>query len=178
MDYLEKSTKNYIIAAKFNNSIQKIIDQSNNWILLNDGIQICEQNYQAQSWEKPRRMVVVRQKIKERPNAPAKMLSLFPEDEIHKSYRYSAYFTNLEFAPAEIWRMYRGRGDAENRPERQRTGEAVKELKYDFGFDSFNLNGFFPTEATLIFAMIAYNLMSLFRTFVLQQKTQKTLTTL
>jgi hypothetical protein len=28
--------------------------------------------------------------------------------------------------------MYRGRGDAENR---------IKELKYDFGFDSFNLNG-------------------------------------
>jgi hypothetical protein len=65
--------------------------------------------------------------------------------------------------------MYRGRGDAENR---------IKELKYDFGFDSFNLNGFFPTEAALIFAMIAYNLMSLFRTFVLQEKTQKTLTTL
>ena len=57
-------------------------------------------------------------KLKERPNAPGKMLSLFPEDEILESYRYSAYFTNLEFAPAEIWRMYRGRGDAENRPER------------------------------------------------------------
>ena len=47
MDYLEKSTKNYIIAAKFNHPIQRIIDQSNNWILLDDGIQICEQNYQA-----------------------------------------------------------------------------------------------------------------------------------
>ena len=94
------------------------------------------------------------------------MLSLFPEDEVHKNYRYSAYFTNLEFAPAEIWRLYRGRGDAENR---------IKELKYDFGFDSFNLNGFFPTEAALTFVMIAYNLMSLFRTFVLQEKTQKKL---
>jgi IS4 transposase len=111
-------------------------------------------------------MVVVRQKLKERPKAPGKMLSLFPEDEVHKNYRYSAYFTNLEFAPAEIWRLYRGRGDAENR---------IKELKYDFGFDSFNLNGFFPTEAALTFVMIAYNLMSLFRTFVLQEKTQKKL---
>ena len=81
--YLEKSTKNYIIAAKFNHPIQRIIDQSNNWILLDYGIQICEQNYQAQSWEKPRRMVVVRQKLKERPNAAGKMLCLFPEDEIH-----------------------------------------------------------------------------------------------
>lgn len=169
LDYLEQTKRNYIIAARFNHPIQRIIDMSNNWILLDDGIEICEQFYQSQSWEKPRRMVVVRQKIKERPNAPGKTLSLFPEDEVHKNYRYSAYFTDLEFAPAEIWRMYRGRGDAENR---------IKELKYDFGFDSFNLNGFFPTEAALIFAMIAYNLMSLFRTFVLQEKTQKTLTTL
>nr|WP_240601630.1 transposase [Flavobacterium columnare] len=68
-----------------------------------------------------------------------------------------------------MWRFYRGRGDAENR---------IKELKYDFSFDNFNLKGFFPTETALIFTMIAYNLMSLFRTFVLQEKTQKTLTTL
>ncbi|WP_240455118.1 transposase [Flavobacterium columnare] len=68
-----------------------------------------------------------------------------------------------------MWRFYRGRSHAENK---------IKELKYDFSFDSFNLKDFFPTEAALIFTMIAYNLMSLFRTFVLQEKTQKTLTTL
>jgi IS4 transposase len=65
--------------------------------------------------------------------------------------------------------MYRGRGDAENR---------IKEIKYDFGFDSFNLKGFYATEAALMFAMIAYNLMSIFRMFVLQEKTQKRLSTL
>jgi uncharacterized membrane protein YbhN (UPF0104 family) len=37
---------------------------------------------------------------------------------------------------------------------------------------------FYVTEGALTFAMIAYNLMSLFRTFVLQDKTQKTLSTL
>ncbi|MDQ6904500.1 MAG: hypothetical protein M3139_16030 [Bacteroidota bacterium] len=36
----------------------------------------------------------------------------------------------------------------------------------------------YATEAALTFAMIAYNLMALFRTFVLQEKTQKTLSTL
>lgn len=92
--------------------------KSNNWVLLDDGIEICEQTYQSESWQKSPRMVVVRQKIKERPDAPGKMLSLFPEDEIHRNYRYSTYFTNLEFAPSEIWRMYRARGDAENRLER------------------------------------------------------------
>ena len=169
LDYLEHNTKNYIIAAKFTQPIQRVINSTNTWILLDNGIEICEQIYKSDSWQNPRRLVVVRQQIKIRPNAPGKTLSLFPEDEIHRNFRYSAYVTNLEFAASEIWRMYRGRGDAENR---------IKELKYDFGFDSFNLNGFFPTEAALIFVMIAYNLMALFRTFVLQEKTQKTLSTL
>ena len=91
------------------------------------------------------------------------------DDEVHRNYRYSAYITNLKLSCAEVWRLYRGRGDAENR---------IKELKYDFGFDSFNLKDFYATEAALSFVMIAYNLMSIFRMFVLQEKTQRTLTTL
>lgn len=169
MDHLEDKNIDYIIAARFTHPIQKIIKASTNWIILDTGIEICEQMYQSESWSKPRRIVIVRQKIKDRPKATGKQLSLFIEEEIHMNYRYSAYVTPMKLAPAEIWRLYRGRGDAENR---------IKELKYDFGFDSFNLQSFFATEAALTFAMIAYNLMALFRTFILQEKTQKTLSTL
>ncbi|MEB3799844.1 hypothetical protein INQ45_01730 [Flavobacterium columnare] len=49
MDYLETSKKNYIISAKFNHSTQRIIDQSNNWIDLDGGIEICEQNNRENS---------------------------------------------------------------------------------------------------------------------------------
>jgi IS4 transposase len=112
---------------------------------------------------------VVRQRIKDRPKAPGKQLSLFAEEEIYKNYRYSAYVTNVKLPAVEIWRLYRGRGDGENR---------IKELKYDFGFDSFNLSNLFATEAALSFAMFSYNLMSLFSMFVLQEKTQKRLSTL
>ena len=168
-DCLEQKSMDYIVAAKFTHPIQRLIHSSNNWILLDTGIEICEQMYQSEMWKKPRRMVMVRQKIKDRPQAPGKQLGLFSEEEIHRNYRYSAYITSMKLAPAEIWRLYRGRGDAENR---------IKELKYDFGFDSFNLQNFYATEAALTFTMIAYNLMALFRTFVLQEKTQKTLSTL
>jgi len=68
-----------------------------------------------------------------RPNATGKQLSLFPEDEIYKNYRYSAYVTNLDISAPDVWRSYRARGDAENR---------IKELKQDFGADSFNLKSF------------------------------------
>lgn len=169
LDYLEEKIMNYVVAVKFSQPIQRLIHSCENWIILDTGIEICEQIYQSDSWQKPRRIVVVRQRIKDRPKAPGKQLVLFAEEEIYRNYRYSAYVTNLNLPAAEIWRLYRGRGDAENR---------IKELKYDFGFDSFNLNDFFATEAALTFAMIAYNLMSLFRMFVLQEKTQKTLSTL
>lgn len=169
LDYLEQKTMSYIIAAKFTHPIQRVIKESTSWIVLDTGIEICEQAYQSDSWQVPRRLIIVRQKLKDRPNAPGKQLRIFLEEEVFKNYRYSAYVTNMNLAPAEIWRLYRGRANAENR---------IKELKYDFGFDSFNLKDFYATEAALTFVMIAYNLMALFRTFVLQEKTQKTLSTL
>ena len=169
LNYLEQKTIDYIVAVKFTRPIQTLIHDRKSWFMLDDGIEICEQMYQSDSWEKPRRIVIVRQKIADRPSATGKQLKLFMEEDIYRNYRYSAYVTSMKLPAAEIWRLYRGRGDAENR---------IKELKYDFGFDSFNLKDFFATQAALTFAMIAYNLMSLFRTFVLQEKTQKTLSTL
>jgi hypothetical protein len=169
LDYLEHKQLKYIVAAKFTHPIQHLIDKQDFWLQVDEGIEICDKQYQANSWQKPRRIVVVRQKISRRPDATGRTLSLFPDDEIHRNYRYSAYVTNNEYAATDVWRNYRQRGDAENR---------IKELKADFGADSFNLKEFYPTEAALLFSMIAYNLMSIFRMFVLQEKTQKTLSTL
>lgn len=169
MDYLEQKELKYIVAAKFTHPIQRLIDKQDFWLKLEDGIEICDKHYQANSWQEPRRIVIVRQEINIKPQATGRTLSLFPEDEIHRNYRYSAYLTNNEYAATDVWRNYRQRGDAENR---------IKELKADFGADSFNLKEFYPTEAALLFSMIAYNLMSIFRLFVLQEKTQKTVSTL
>jgi len=169
LEYLESKTMNYIVAVKFTQPIQREIHEIKNWIVLDTGVEICEQIYKSESWAKERRIVIVRQKIKDRPNATGKQLKLFIEEEHYRNYRYSAYVTNMKLSSHEIWKLYRGRGDAENR---------IKELKYDFGFDSFNLKDFYATEASLMFVMIAYNLMSLFRMFIIQEKSQKTLSTL
>jgi hypothetical protein len=166
----EKRKKlNYIVAAKFYAPVQREIADNDVWMPLDDGIEICEKPYKAATWKSYRRLIIIRQKISKRPQATGKTLTLFPEDEVYLNYRYSAFFTTLDLAPAEVWRLYRGRSDSENR---------IKEIKYDFGFDSFNLKDFYATEAALIFGMIAYNLMSIFRMFVLQEKTQKRLSTL
>ncbi len=169
LEYLEQQKLNYIVAAKFLYPVQRLIDRQEAWIGIDDGVEICSKTYQAESWDKPRRIVIVRQKLQERPKAAGKTLSLFPEDELHRNYRYSAYVTNQTYSATDVWRNYRGRADCENR---------IKELKQDFGADNFCLKDFWATEAALIFVMIAYNLMSIFRMFVLQEKTQKTLSTL
>lgn len=169
MRYLESKNLNYIIAARFTHPIQRLIDKQDAWVNIDENIQICDKTYQANDWESPRRIVIVRRKMGENTKTIGKQLSIYPEDEIHKNYRYTAYFTNQTYGATEVWRIYRLRAEAENR---------IKELKYDFGMDSFNLKSFYATEAALQFTMVAYNLMSLFRQLVLQEKTQKTLATL
>jgi len=104
-----------------------------------------------------------------RPNAAGKELRLFKDAEIYKNYRYSCYITNLTLPAKAVWDLYRGRADAENR---------IKELKEDFGADSFNMNNFYGTEAAFNFVMMAYNLMSLFRQVILRTKIQNQLKTL
>lgn len=169
LEFVESKSINYIVAARFYEPIQYAVAGLRRWIKLDEGIEVSEMSYQSPSWDKPRRIVVVRQRIKDRPNATGKQPRLFKDDEVLNRYRYSAYITNLTLSAADVWRLYRGRADAENR---------IKELKYDFGFDSFNLDNFFGTEAALSIAMLAYNLMALFRQVILNSKIQHTLSTL
>jgi Transposase DDE domain group 1 len=167
--FLEDEHLPYITAVPFYAPIQKLIAGQQTWLQLSDGIETASTSYQSEDWDKPRRIVLVRQLIKERPKATGKQLKLFKEEGIYKQYRYTAYVTSMDFAAPEIWRMYRGRGDAENR---------IKEVKYDFGFDSFCMQNFFATEAALNMVMIAYNFMSLFRQFIIGSQTQQRLSTL
>lgn len=168
-EYLEDKGINYIISTKFYSSIKHSIARAKTWQYLDEGIEISEEIFKCPGWKKPRRIVIIRQKIETRPKATGKKVSLFGEEIEHGAYRYSCFITNLELPAAIVWRCYRGRANAENR---------IKELKYDFGFDSFNLNDFFATEAALNFAMLAYNFMSLFRQFIINSKTQQRLSTL
>ena len=84
-------------------------------------------------------------------------------------YRYSTYVTNLELPVVKIWGLYNGRADCENR---------IKELKQDFGLESFCLKDFWATEASFRWIMVAYNLMRLFQHVGLNQRKNRTLETL
>lgn len=169
LDFIEGLKINYIVSVRFYKPIQRMISLRQNWLPIDKGIEICETTYQAEGWEHPRRLIVVRQKLEDRPTAVGKTLNIFEGTQDYNRHRYSAYVTDLALSPAEVWRLYRGRADSEN---------CIKETKEDFGLESFNLQEFYPTEAALIFVMIAYNLMAIFRLFILKSEVQHTLSTL
>jgi hypothetical protein len=168
-NYLEKKGINYIIAVRLYRPVQQLIASHKTWMLIGKGIEIAESQYQSPLWDKPRRIVMVRQYLPTRPKATGRVLRLFEEEGIFKQYRYSCFITNLNLPPEHIWQSYRMRADAENR---------IKELKYDFGADSFCQQSFYATEAALNFVMMAYNFISLFRQVILNAKVHERMKTL
>jgi hypothetical protein len=91
------------------------------------------------------RLVVLRQKIAERPQAGGKQLLEVP------GYRFQALRTNLpsSVSALEVWRRYNGRADIENR---------IKELGAQFGLKGLCCRSFWATEAACHLAICAYNL--------------------
>jgi len=163
MRYLEGRQIEYIIAARLHPKIQRMLVAHRVWARVSEGIDVAETEH------KGRRMIMVRQRVKERPKATGKTLRLFADDEEIAGYRYGCYMTSLGLPAVEVWRLYRGRADAENR---------IKELKGDFGLEGFCVRGFSATEAAMNFAMLGYNLMSLFRQAVVCKTVHHTLKTL
>ena len=170
-NYLEREDVgiDYIVAVPMFVTIQRKIASQKTWLVLDNGIEISEFQYQAQDWIKPRRMIVVRQKVAKRPKAVGKQLTLFEENLEINGFRYTCYTTTLRLSAADIWRLYRGRANCENR---------IKELKYDYGLDKMNQSGFDGTEATLLLMTIAYNFMSLFKQVIINEKVRNRLSTL
>lgn len=157
LDYLEEKQLNYIIACRFNNRIKYSLTHECVWTEVANGLEISETTYQANGWEKPRRIVMVRQEIEKRPKAAGKRIrqpELFEDENDFGKYRYSCFVTDLKLPAKIVYDSYRGRADSENR---------IKELKYDFSIDDFVTNNFWATEACGNFIVMAYNFMSLFR---------------
>jgi len=92
-----------------------------------------------------RRLIVIRQRIEQRPQAGGKSLLEVP------GYRFQALITNLPASvdALTVWRRYNGRADIENR---------IKELGQQFGIKQLCVDNCWGTEAMHHLAIAAYNL--------------------
>lgn len=71
LDHLEDKHLNYIIACRFNNRIKYSLTHEHAWVEVAEGLEISETTYKADSWDKPRRIVMVRQEIENVRKLPA-----------------------------------------------------------------------------------------------------------
>jgi hypothetical protein len=123
-------------------------------------------------WTKPQRYVVVRQSLYQRPKALGKQPSLFKDLVDWSQYRISVMITNDSPSTSEeIWRSYRPHANDEN---------VIKDLKEGYGFETFNVNNFWATEAVLVMiALVFHNLIVyLNRTILNPNRPQEQLKTL
>lgn len=74
LGYLEQRQLSYIIACRLNNRIKYSLTHEKTWVEVADGLEIAETTYQAEHWDSPKRIVMVRQEVKKRPKAAGKQV--------------------------------------------------------------------------------------------------------
>ncbi len=133
----------YIVVARLTQPIQSLCrHQEEHWQRTEiEGVQVQE----IESQQIGRRLILIRQRIADRPQSAGKVLLEVP------GYRFQALWTNLgpEVSALAVWRRYHGRADVENR---------IKELGEQFGIKRLAVKNFWGTEAMHHLAIAAYNL--------------------
>jgi len=133
----------YIVVARLTQKVQSLCRHDDaHWQETGvEGVQVQE----AQTPEVGRRLILIRQRVAERPEAGGKKLLEVP------GYRFQALWTNLpsSWDALRVWRRYHGRADIENR---------IRELGGQFGIKGLTAKSFWATEAMHHLAIAAYNL--------------------
>ena len=133
----------YIFVAKLTQKIQSLCRHGEEHWHKTD---VAGLEVQEVELERPgRRLIVVRQRIAQRPEAGGKTLFEL------EGYRFQALVTNLPASvdALNVWRRYNGRADLENR---------IRELGDQFGIKRLCVRKFWGTEAMHHLAIAAYNL--------------------
>lgn len=137
----------YAIAARFTNPLQAAVYRLS-FRAFAPGLEVAEMLYKAHRWTRARRLIVIREELTRRSAARGRELFAWP------GYRFHAVVTTLTIPPEEVWRIYNGRADTENR---------LKELKHACGADGFCSQAFWATEAALRCICLLYNLLEEFQ---------------
>ncbi len=143
----------YVVVARLSQPIQQLIKSHLEWqVTAVPGTEVAELEYQSTNWPQPRRLVLIRHRVREPEDTRAgKRLLDVP------GYRFQALVTSLPAAahpPLAVWRYSNGRSDCEN---------VIKELREGFALPTLCLEKFWASEAALSLATLTYNLTVLFQ---------------
>jgi hypothetical protein len=155
LEELERRQLPYAIAVRMNQPLRRAVAGIRQWQPFAAGLEAGETTYRAYGWSAPRRLVVVRELLRERPEARGRKLLEVP------GYTFHVLVTTLSLDPVQTWRFYNSRAESENR---------LKELKEDFGADGFCLQSFYGTEAAFRLICFLFNLIVDFKREVTQDE--------
>jgi hypothetical protein len=139
LSLFERRGLRYVIVLKLYEKWQKFCRHSQEHWTPTDVPGIDAQEIQAQ--ELGRRIIILRHRVENRPEAGGKVLLEVP------GYRFHAMVTNLpeSWGVLAVWRRYNGRAESENR---------IKELGSQFGVKGFCCQKFAATQAVCHFAIL------------------------
>lgn len=152
----ETNGVSYVIRLKANQNLYKLaeaaterIDELTRDNKLDYAVVYDEFDYQASSWDYPRRVIVKVEK---------------PSNQF--TYQYGFIVTNMDLSPVNILRLYNNRGKMEN---------FIKEGKNGFNFSSISSPRKIVNSNRLQISALAYNLFNYFRRLVLPKSMSKML---
>ncbi|WAH38288.1 transposase [Alicyclobacillus dauci] len=141
---LEQDGRDYVIKLKWTKRLAELAPNLAWHCITQSDTEHCDVAslmYQATSWEKPRRVVIVRR------------LDIDPQEVLCADWfwEYEAIATTFDWNGEDIWHFYNHRGNAENH---------IKEAKYGFAVDQFSSQNFNTNKALEALKLLAYNLRS------------------
>ncbi|WAH35704.1 IS1380 family transposase [Alicyclobacillus dauci] len=149
---LEQDGRDYVIKLKWTKRLAELAPNLAWHCITQSDTEHCDVAslmYQATSWEKPRRVVIVRR------------LDIDPQEVLCADWfwEYEAIATTFDWNGEDIWHFYNHRGNAENH---------IKEAKYGFAVDQFSSQNFNTNKALEALKLLAYNLLLLYKQAALQ----------
>ena len=142
----------YVVVAQLSQPIQKLIKGGLVWTTTEVlGTEVAELEYQSRNWPYPRRLVLIRHRMREDEGRVGKRLPDVP------GYCFQTLVTSLPtttYSPLAVWRYYNGRADCEN---------VIKDLQAGFALPTLCPEKFWASEAVLSLATLTYNLTVLFQ---------------
>lgn len=146
--HLETLGLRYIVVARMTKWLKREAAQVKEWRALDETYSVGEFQLQLFEWDRARRFVVVRERLRDERRSPGRKLLDVP------GYTFRVFVTNLPGLPEEIWRDYNQRACVEQR---------IEELKSDLAADGFCLREFFATEAAFLGILMLFNLLGEFQ---------------
>ena len=147
LSFLEEHELPYIVVARLTRWIKSEAINIREWKELDSIYSVAEFKKQLHGWGRERRIVVVRELLREKRSLGRRLISV-------PGYTFRLFATSLLATPEEVWRDYNQRSDMEKR---------IAELKYDLAADDFCLKEFFATEAAFRAILFLFNLLGEFQ---------------